>query len=123
MALIVISTKILKQTIVAPTGSIVVLPVEFSVSINVTEKTKPMIKVSTEIAAELITTALKFLNNLIAVTVGTTIIADIIMAPTSFIPTTTVTAIRTDKSILNALVLTPHALAKDSSKVMAKMRL
>ena len=54
---------------------------------------------------------------------GKIIRAEIMIAPIIFIPITTVTAVRTDISILYRPVFNPVACEKLSSKVTAKSRL
>ena len=84
---------------------------------------KPTVKQKKEIAAEQIITLLKALHSRMELRAGKIIRAEIMIAPIIFIPITTVTAVRTDISILYRPVFNPVACEKLSSKVTAKSRL
>lgn len=77
----------------------------------------PIRKLITDTIDEVITTPLKLLHILIAVSDGMTIRLEIKRVPIIIIPKTTVTAVRTAKIRLYTSGLTPVALAKLSSNV------
>lgn len=99
-------------TIVAPTG----VPARIEIII-------PLKAHTTEMIAEQIVTVLKLLNSLMDESAGKIISADISREPTRFIASTMITAI-TDAIIrLYVFTFVPVALAKVSSKVIAKILL
>ena len=102
----------LTATIVAPVG----------VS-SIYEKARPIIKHTADKTAEHITTLLNLLHTRIDVSAGKIIRLEIRSVPIILIPSTTVTAVRTDNTVLYNPVFTPVALAKLSSNVIAKIRL
>jgi hypothetical protein len=106
------NTAIFTTTIVEPTG----VPARIEISI-------PEAEHSTEIMAEHIVTALKFLNTLIADSDGKIMRADIKSEPTNFIARTIITAIVIAIIRLYAFAFVPTAFAKFSSKVTANILL
>ena len=99
-------------TIVAPTG----VPIRIAVNRPITVQT-------TEKMADTIVTFLKLLKSLIADKAGKTIKAEIRREPTRFIAKTMTTAMTMAIRRLCKPALTPTALEKPSSKVMANILL
>ena len=83
----------------------------------------PAKKQATEIIAEKIPTLKKFLQIFIALRAGKTIRLEIIIAPISLMPITTVSAVKIAISALYAFVFIPAAFAKGSSNVTANILL
>ena len=96
------------KTIVGPTGVPAIIEANIPEAVQVTDK-----------IAEQIVTDLNDLKMRIALNAGKIIKAEIRSEPTRFIARTMMTAVTTAINKLYRFVLTPVALAKDSSKVTA----
>ena len=83
------------------------------------EQTNPAVKLIIDNMAEHTVTDKKLLKTLIDVNAGKIIKLEISMAPIIFIPITTVTAVKTDISVLYIPTFTPVAFEKLSSNVTA----
>ena len=82
----------------------------------------PSTKQLTEMTAAQITTRLKLLQTRMAERAGKMIRLEMSSAPIIRMPSTTVMAVSTARSVLYSSVLVPVALEKVSSKVTAKSR-
>ena len=96
------------RTIVGPTGVPAIIEARIPVAVQETDK-----------IAEHIVTDLNDLNMRIALNAGKIIKAEIRSEPTRFIAKTMITAVTTAINKLYKFVLTPVALANDSSNVTA----
>ena len=85
------------------------------------EQSKPAVIFITARIAEHIVTLKKLLKTRIEVSAGKIIRLEINIAPIIFIPSTTVTAVKIEISVLYIPTFTPVAFEKLSSKVTAKI--
>ena len=104
--------KMSMMTIVEPTG----VPATIDARI-------PVIAPNTDMEQEETITFLKLLKSNIAETEGKMIRAEIKREPTRFIASTMITAMTAASMTFKKRVFVPHANAKSSSKVMAKILL